>query len=213
MRHGIADDDITQQSYLLSEVEERQLVRNGIVAYAVANLIVQVVHEPALLDGQYLVEGSCDVESNGRNVLVQTVVLQLETGQPALVGTAKVELVAVFLCLDTAQDGMEFRQLHFADTRQLVVHLLLLHLQLFLVRKLLPLATATDAKMLAERLGTQMTIGDIPDDLSLHETMFLATNLQVANITRNSPGNKDYHVVDASYGLAFSGKISDGDIL
>ena len=108
---------------------------------------------------------------------------------------------------------MELRQFHLADTGQLVVHLLLLHFQLFPVRKLLPLATATDAKMLAERLGAQGTIGDIPDDLSLHETMFLATNLQVADITRNSPGDKDHHVIDAGYRLAFSGKISDGDIL
>ena len=150
MRHGIADDDITQQSNLLSEVEERQLVLNGIVAYAVANLIVQVVHEPALLNGQYLVEGSCDVESDGRNVLVQTVIFQLITGQPAFVGTSKVELVAVFLRLDTAQDGMELRQLHFADTRQLVVHLLLLKLELLFVRQVLPFATTAHTEVGAE---------------------------------------------------------------
>ena len=60
---GIADDDIAEQASLLAEVEEAQTLLDGVVANLVADLVVQVVHQPAFLDRQNLVEGSCDVKT------------------------------------------------------------------------------------------------------------------------------------------------------
>ena len=50
---------------------------DGIVTYLVAYLVVQVIHEPALLDGQNLVEGTRDVKTDGGCVLVYTFIPQL----------------------------------------------------------------------------------------------------------------------------------------
>ena len=63
---------------------------------------MQVVHQPALLDGQDLIEGTRDVETDGWGVLHQRFVLQLFTGEPTLVRTAEIEFVAIFLGLHTA---------------------------------------------------------------------------------------------------------------
>ena len=107
---------------------------NGIVAHLVANLVVQVVHQPALLNGQNLVERSRDVETYGRNILGSSAfrrgrgkVSHLLLRQITLVGTAEVELVAIFLSMNGTHDGTELWQFHFADAGQLVKYLLLLH--------------------------------------------------------------------------------------
>ena len=68
-RGRVADDDVAQEARLGAEVEERQTVGDGVVADLVADLVVQVVHQPALLDGQDLVEGAGDVEADGGHVL------------------------------------------------------------------------------------------------------------------------------------------------
>ena len=75
---------------------------------------MQVVHQPALLDRQNLIESSCNVETDSWCVLYQCLVLQLLSGQPAFVGTTEVQLVTVFLSLDTTKYRTEFRQLYLA---------------------------------------------------------------------------------------------------
>ena len=62
---GVAYHDVAQEPVLLPEVEEGHADRQRIVAYRVAYAVVQVVHEHAPLYRQYLVERSCDVESDG----------------------------------------------------------------------------------------------------------------------------------------------------
>ena len=64
----VADDDIAQESFLGSEVEEGEVVFNGVVAYLVANTVVQIVHQPALLDGQNLIESTSNMEADGGSV-------------------------------------------------------------------------------------------------------------------------------------------------
>ena len=111
---AIADNDIAKQTHLLSEIEEGDALCDGIVADLVANLVVQVVHQPALLNRQDLVEGSRDVETDGRHVL-QALTLVVGQGgdlflcQITFVGTAVIEFIAVFLCLYTSQNRPEFR--------------------------------------------------------------------------------------------------------
>ena len=189
----------------------------GIVAHLVANLVVQVVHQPAFLDGQYLVEGTRDVETDGRLVF-QTLRLVVRqrgnflVGQIALVGASKVQLVAVFLSLDTSQDGAKFGQLYLADACQLVKDLLLLHAQLFVVGNLLPLATAAHAEVLAERLGAHLAVFMKTDDFCFHERVLLTANLQVDDIARHSPRYKHHHLVNACHRFSFGGIVGNGNV-
>ena len=224
----IAYDDVAQQSYLLAQVEERQPVLRGIAEYLVANLVVQVVHQPALLDGQNLVEGSRDVEPHGgyvlqalRIVVRQTVYLFL--GQIALVGTAEVQLVAILAGLHRTQYGAEAtlgilpfrecRQGYLADACQLVEDLLLLHAQLFLVGYLLPLAAAAHPEMAAEGLRAYLTIYMVFHHLCLHERVLLAPHLQVNDIAGYSPRHKDHHIVHSRHGFSLGSIVGDGDVL
>ena len=111
---------------------------------------MKVIHQPALLNRQYLVECTGDVESHGVLVLyLQSLVVNLLFRHPALVAESELKLVAILLCLYRTEDRHELRQFYLANTLQLVVNLLLLGLQLLFVWQVLPLASAADTKMLA----------------------------------------------------------------
>ena len=69
-RVGIANYNVAQKTILISEIIERNAVAKGIVAYAVAYLVVKVVHEMATLYGQYLVEGSSNMKTNAIHVVI-----------------------------------------------------------------------------------------------------------------------------------------------
>jgi len=43
-RSRVADDDIAEQTYLLTQIEERDTMLQGVVAHFVADLVVEVVH-------------------------------------------------------------------------------------------------------------------------------------------------------------------------
>ncbi|CDA56888.1 unknown [Prevotella sp. CAG:604] len=62
---GVANHHVSQQSMLLTQIVESIVVRIGILEYEVANLIAEVVHQPAFLDRIYLVEGSGDMKTDG----------------------------------------------------------------------------------------------------------------------------------------------------
>ena len=98
------------------------------------------------------------------------------------------------------------------DARQLVKDLLLLHAQLFLIGYLLPLTAATYAEVPAEGFDTLVAVLVIPDDLRLHERMFLAANLQVHHVARHRPGNEYHHVIDAGYRLSLGSIVGDEDV-
>ena len=203
-RVGVADDDITEQANLSPKVEEGETVGDCIVAYFIADLVVQVVHQPALLDGQDLVERPGDMESDGGRVL-DTIAKggDVFPGQPALVGATEVELVTVFLCLHAAEDRTEFRKFDLADTRELVEDLLLLKLQLLRIRQVLPFATAADTEVLTERFHAYITILYKAHYLALGEGVFLATDLHVAHITGHAEGYEHHQVIPVEQALAF----------
>ena len=46
---GIAHHHVAQESNLLAQVEERHAAADGEIAYGVANLVLQVVHEVTFL--------------------------------------------------------------------------------------------------------------------------------------------------------------------
>ena len=69
---------------------------------------MQVVHEPAFLDGQNLVKCPRDMEAQ-RVALELTSALNLLVGQIAAVRGSEVQLVPVLLGFHAAEDGAEFR--------------------------------------------------------------------------------------------------------
>ena len=195
-RVRVAYHDVAQQSVLLSEVEERHAGREGIVAYGVADLVVQVVHEPALLDRQNLVEGSGDVETDAVHVVELRTFGNLLACEPALVAASELQLVAVFLDVYRAHDGHELRQLYLADACELVEHLLLLSLQLLLVGQILPFASAADSEMLAHWLRAYVALLDEAYYFRLAVAVFLLAYLQVNHVAGHGERHENNHVVD-----------------
>ena len=98
-----------------------------------------------------------------------------------------------------------------ADSHQLVFHLLPLGFQLHLIGKRLPSATATDAKMLAERLQTML--GGLYNalDKAFHVILFLLVHLDVHHVSGNGEIYKNYHPVHVGERFAFCGYRFDGD--
>ena len=105
------------------------------------------------------------------------------------------------------------RQFQMSDAGELVVDLLLLHLQLCLVGQILPFATAADAKMLASGYRAYITILDEALHLSLGEAVLLARQLHVDDVARHAEGHKDDKVVPVEQRLPLGGTSLDGDIL
>ena len=206
----ISDDDVAQKSRLGAKIEESQTVLDGIVAYLIADAIVQVIHQPAFLDGQDLVEGPCDVETDGRHTFQAHALffgeaLNLLFCQIPLVGTAKVEFVAVFLCLYAAKNGAELRQFHFSDAMQLVIDLLLFELELFLIGQVLPLAATANTEMVTEGRRAYLTKFYKTHHLALGKGMLLTTNLNVTDVTRYAERHKYHQIIPVEKALSLGG--------
>ena len=195
-RVRVANHDVAQQSVLLSEVEERHAGRVGVVANGVADLVVQVVHEPALLDGENLVEGSGDVETDAVHVVELRAFGNLLACEPALVAASELQFVAVFLDVYRAHDRHELRQVYLSDACELVEHLLLLSLQLLLVGQVLPFASAADAEMLAHWLRAYVALLDEAYYFRLAVAVFLLAYLQVNHVAGHGERHENNHVVD-----------------
>ena len=64
-RIAVANHHVAEQSVLLTEVIEGEVVGVGVLEDIIANLVAEVVHQPAFLDRINLVESSRDVETDG----------------------------------------------------------------------------------------------------------------------------------------------------
>ena len=102
-----------------------------------------------------------------------------------------------------SHDRPELRQLYLADAAQLVVDLLLLRLQLFGVRQVLPFASAADAEMRTHRFFAYRAPADETDDRSFTVSAFLPAHLQVYNIPWDDKGNEDDLVINMGNALPF----------
>ena len=183
---------------------------HGIVAHLVTNLVVQIVHQPAFLNGQNLVEGACNVESDCGYILqALTLVvwqgLNLLLSKVSLVGATKVEFVAILLGMHRTHDGAELWQLNLSDASKLVFHLLLFELNLLLVWQVLPLTTTANTEVSAEWGRAYITIFAESNNFALGKRVLLAANLYIAYIAGHAEWNKHHHVVPMEQAFAFSG--------
>ena len=208
-RRGGAEHDVAHQSAIGTQVVEFQTASDGIVAQVVANAVVDVAHQVALVDVENLVECSRNVETERVHLREYFAAFHLFEREPLLIGETELQFIAILACFLRAQDGSALRQLDFADTRQVVHHLLLLVVQLRLIGENLPLASTANAIVWAESLRAFGRILVNMHGFGLSITVFFATNLQIRHITGHHVGNKDGEAVDLGQGLAFGGNIGD----
>ena len=198
---------------MLAGVKEREVVGIGIVADGEAQAVVHGVHQMALLDGQDLVEGTVGMVTHrallhGLAQRFRVSSLQPPTlllREPAAVGKAVLQLVAVLLRLGRAQDGRARRQLHLADAREGIHHLLLLCLQLQLVGQHLPFAASADAEMGTEGRDAVGRRLHESHDLALGIAVFLFRNLDIHHISGDGKGHEDHQVLDSHQRLTLGG--------
>ena len=111
-QHQFADgggtyDEVAHHALVTAQVAEGVSVLQGIVAYSIAYLVGDIHLQPALLDGQYFVEGSCDVEPHDV-ALVLHLLRHLLAGEPALVAESEFQFVTVLLRLGGADNWTDF---------------------------------------------------------------------------------------------------------
>ena len=207
-----AQHNAAQQALAAAHVVEREAVLLGIAAYLVADAVVDVVHQVALLNIENLVESTGDVKAHGVHVLKHHARLHFFKREPTLVGETKLQLVAIRPRMLAAEDGRDFGQFHLANAAQLLLHLLLLVVYLTLVGQALPFATTAHAKVPAEgRSALGAGLNDA-HNLGLGKLVFLAAHLQINHIARHGIGYEHCQAVHVGNGLALGGYIFDSDI-
>ena len=204
-----AHHHVAQHTLLRAEIDERIVVLVCIITDRIANAVGDVVLQPALLDGQYLVESPRNVEAHGIHLVVLHILLHFLCGEPALVGECKLQLVAIPFRLGRTQDRRNLRQLNLADAAQIVFHLLLLVLDLLLVGKHLPFAAAANAIVLAERYGPNRRVLVELHRFCFGVFVFLTFDLEVNDVARHHVGDKDDQIVHFGDGFAFGSHIQD----
>ena len=154
---------------------------------------------------EHLVEQSRNMEAEGR--FPRRLVLRgdLLGRQPAPVAESEFQFVAVEQRLPRAPDRADLGQLDSSYAFQLLGDLLLLEAELFVVRHVLPLASAADAEMLADRLDAQRRAADETDDTALHVSPAFAAHLYVDHVARHGHRNEHDDVVPSPERLALGG--------
>ena len=62
---GVAHHDVAQQTMLCPDVIKFHACPESVITDVVADLVAEIVHQPAFLDRVDLVESSCDMEADG----------------------------------------------------------------------------------------------------------------------------------------------------
>ena len=102
---GIANHQTAKQSLVVAQIVECQPVLQSIRTNIIADAVVDVVHQPAFLDVENLVESTCDVESHSIHLLIFHILTHFLFGEPTLVRKTEFELVAISRRLLTPHDG------------------------------------------------------------------------------------------------------------
>ena len=138
-----------QQAFVKTKVVKLQAMAEGILPDVIADSIVDVVHQVALLDVEYLVKSSRDMKAHSVHHVVFDIGPYFFLCQPSLVGKAKLQFVAVAIHMFAAEYRHYLWQLYLTDSDEVVFYLLLLGLQLLFIFETLPFASATHTIMFA----------------------------------------------------------------
>ena len=151
-----------------------------------------------------------------RNVKTQCVATQsfgtfeVGGGKPTRIREGVFEFIAVKLRLCGGQNWLKIGQFYFGDAVQLVIHLLPFKLQLFFILDVLPLATATNPKMLAKRRSPFVRKRVRLQDAAFRKFLFVIKNLYVHHVAWGYVSvNKNHRPVHPREALSFGGEIFD----
>ena len=146
------DEHIAEKAVIFPDIVEFIPVFYAELLDKQANSIAGFRLQMAFFDIQDFVEEFAHVEAQTHAIFFGNGSRILVPEQPAFVGSAEFQLVTIVLNAFRGECGPDFRHLQMAYAHQLVFHLLAFGFQLHSIGQRLPSTTATDAKMLAERL-------------------------------------------------------------
>ena len=126
-----------------------------------------------------------------------------------LIGKGVFHLIPVeelFLC---AEDGKNIQVRESADAFERIDHLPLLGVQLLVVRKMLPLAAATDARVLATRLNAEGRRAFNAKDARFGKLFFRPVDFGEHEVAGNSVLDEDDEVPEPGDGFPFNRGVDD----
>ena len=121
--------------------------------------------------------------------------------RPPRICKGVLDLIAVVELLLRAKTRTHLRNIQLTDAYKLVAHLLGLVLELCSIRKVLPLATSTNAKVLTYRLAALVGLADKVYHASLHKATVLPGNPHIYNNARHGHRHKYHHAIVGSHSL------------
>ena len=175
----------------------------------VANLVRNVVLEPAFVDVEHFVEHARDVESDAVELFRAMLFLHIFHGEPFAIAEGVLEFVAVEICFFGTEDRCNFRQLDVTEACEVVNHLFLFVADLFVVREDLPFATTASAVVFAYGFAAFFAVRVELDDATFHVVFLLFEDLEVDYIAGYGLLSEDDHIVDFSNSFAFGSDVGD----
>ena len=104
-----ANHESAEEALLIAKVEESEAVGLGVRANFVADLVGNVVLEPALVDIQYLIEHARNVKAYAIELLWAMLFLHILHSEPLAIAESIFEFVAIEISFFGAKDWSDFR--------------------------------------------------------------------------------------------------------
>ena len=175
----------------------------------VADLVRNIVLEPAFVDVEHLVEHARDVETDAVELFWAMLFLHVLHSEPLAIRESVLEFVAVEICFFGTEDRCNLRQLDVTEASEVVDYLFLFVPDLFVVRKDLPFATTTSTVVFAYGFAAFFAVRVELDDATFHVVFLLFEDLEVDYIARNGILCENNHIVDLSNSFAFGSDVGD----
>ena len=198
-----------------AEVVEGDVVFHRERPHGVADLVAEVVLQPALADVQHLVELGGDVEPKATNFHRAAFVTYFHVlfGKPPLVCEGVFQLVAVEILFLGGKDRLGFGVVEMTEVAEVVGHLFLLVKKLFLVIEHLPFTAAAQAEVSASRLHAVGRRLHNPRAAGFRIRFFLLENHHIDNVAWHDACHENGHSIVLCHGFSFRAGINYFQIL
>ena len=150
---------------LCSNIIKRYRIFFCIATNLIANLVVQVVHQPTFLDRIDFIKGASNMKTycTFRQISFLSFLFWRQSCYlffriPTFIGTSKFKFVSVFLRLYTSQYWLKRWKFNLTNACQLIKNLLLFGFQLLLVWQILPFTSTANTKVFAHRSFANLAI-------------------------------------------------------
>ena len=133
-------------------------------------------------------------------------------GEPFAVREAVFQLVTIVKLFLAAKNRHHLGIFNLPDAVEVVFYLFLFVIQLPLIIKVLPLASATEAEVLAHRLHTLVGFLFNVENLAVEAVRFLLKHLNVNDVARCSEGDEHHFLVRLCNAHAFRAGVDNFDV-